>query len=105
MTRSKDNRLEYQSALSDRAFPQSVSENATELEKDFATVNEHMKNHPGYSVQWSKATRRLMKIGVEKAIDKTLADKAMKQLSSKEDRENFSNLILSKIGTELRKRD
>ncbi len=95
----KIDKQEHQSVLKEKAFPHSVNEHAAQLEQDFSIVDEKQKGI--YCIRWSKATRKLLKNGIEDAIISSSFTNAAEQLSTEQGRETFSNLILGNIGIEI----
>ena len=100
-TTNKSKILETESAAAERAFPQSISEHATELEQTFSTISKDIKKRKNYSIKWSKATRKFIKTGVESAVDISLSDGIIPQFPSKKGKKAFINLVLDRIGAEL----
>ena len=101
-TYKQTKRQACQSAIKERPFPPSIDEHATHLEHDFSTINERFIKCPSYSIRWCKSTKKLMRDGIEEAVDNFLAINPTTQLSVKEDKMAFSLLALTKIGGGIR---
>lgn len=80
------------------ALLQNINEHASEIETEFPFVEKGVKKLHNASIKWSKATKRLIKIAVEGAVNTYLSNGAIARLSTQEGRDAFGNLVLSKIG-------
>ena len=95
-------RSENHNIPAETACLQNINEHApeTETENLFVNkgVNKRVKKLHNAFIKWSKATRMLIRIAVEGAVNTYLSKGAIARLSAQEGKEAFSNLVLTKIG-------
>ena len=97
----KAKKPEDKSTPAESSFPQSINEYAAELEQVFSTIRKDIKKQRNYSIKWTKNTKKLIKTGVESAVDTSLSNGIIAQFPGKKGKKAFVNLVLSRIGAEL----
>lgn len=93
-TSQKVKRPKHPSAPAEKVIPQSV----TKLEQEFSTIIQNIRKSQD---KRSKATKKLIKNAIEGAIETSLSNDAISQLSTKKGKKALRDLILDKIGKRL----